>query len=152
MDQIEIDNQLPEWAFVEVMGHTKIVGRLNAVKLGMAVMLQVNVLKADDTGFAYSKMFSPASLFSITPVDRAYCLAYAKERERYDISPVPFIQPAKQLTNGEPEDFFEWCAVHGFQDVADDRHNADSDRLAEALELYSTRKDRDTDKHDEEEF
>lgn len=155
--QIESENLLPEWAFVEVMGHAKIVGRLNAVKLGMAVMLQVNVLKADDTGFAYSKMFSPASLFSITPVDKAYCLAYAKERERFDVSPVPYITPAKQLGNGESEDFFDWCNANGFSDVGTSKVSESSpERLKEALEAYEDRFDKDDLKkqyaHEDEEF
>lgn len=98
--QLESENLLPEWAFVEVMGHSKICGRLTPVKMGVAMMLRVDVLKADagpvlvpaPEVFAYSKMFSPASLFSITPVDYKYCLAWAKERERYDAAPVPYIQ------------------------------------------------------------
>jgi len=124
-EKIESDNQLPEWAFVEVMGHSKICGRLSAVKLGVAVMLQIQVQKADGTGPAYSKMYSPASLFSITPVNRDYCLLWSKQAEAHELTPVPWLPPAvPQLTSGddrESDDFFEWCAAHGYQDVADEK-------------------------------
>ena len=144
MEAEQIESRLPEWAFVEVMGHAKICGRLSAVKMGMAVMLQVDVLKADNSGVAFSKMFSPASLFSITPVTREYCLGYALQRERFEAAPVPYIAPpSRQITSGEPDDFFEWCAARGYHDIAEHQSEALPGRLQEALELYSLRHDRD---------
>lgn len=97
MDESSLETQLPEWAFVEVMGHTKIAGRLSPIKMGVAVMLQVDVLKADGSGTAYSKMYSPASLFSITPVTRDYCLRWSTEAEKYSHTPVPWSPPAAQI-------------------------------------------------------
>lgn len=159
MEQPELESQLPEWAFVEVMGHSKICGKLTPVKMGVAMMLRVDVLKADAPSpvlvpappahagvFAYSKMFSPASLFSITPVDYKYCLAWSKERERYDAAPVPYIQPApeaKQLTSGVPDDFFQFCEQCGFEDVASAGVDTPAKRLKEALEAYGCRNERE---------
>jgi hypothetical protein len=95
------DEALDFWAFVEVMGHSKIAGRLTTRKLGVSVMLQVDVLKPDGTGTAYSKLYSPSALFSITPVNEDYCLKWAKQASQYDFQPVPFISPpGRQLTEG----------------------------------------------------
>lgn len=156
MELPELESQLPEWAFVEVMGHSKICGRLNAVKLGMAVMLQVNVLKPEGEGFAYSKLYSPASLFSITPVDRDYCARWAKARSEYDVPPVPYLQPepaAKQLGTGTTinpsDDFFQWCADNGHAEISDGWPHVDPKVLHETLELYAARHERDHDKHEE---
>ncbi len=91
------DETLDFFAFVEVMGHSKIAGRLTTRKLGVAVMLQVDVLGPNGSGPAYSKLFSPASIFSITPVDEAYCRKWSEQAARYDVTPVPYIQPTKQL-------------------------------------------------------
>ena len=83
------------WAFVEVMGHSKIAGRLTTRKIGVAVMLQVDVLKPDGTGTAYSKLYSPSSIFSITPVDEAWCQRWSAQASAFDFQPVPYIQPAE---------------------------------------------------------
>jgi hypothetical protein len=137
------DEALDCWAFVEIMGHSKIAGRLTTRKMGVSVMLQVDVLKPDGTGAAYSKLYSPAALFSITPVDRDYCLKWSQQALEYDFKPVPYIaEPARQLTAGEPDDFLEWCAARGFQDVADDTLPS-AGRVMEALEVYKARHDRD---------
>lgn len=98
------DEALEFWAFVEVMGHNKIAGRLTTRKLGTSVMLQVDVLKVDGSGTAYSKLYNPASLFSITPVDEAFCLKWAKQAAAYDFKPVPYVDEQRQLPAGHYED------------------------------------------------
>lgn len=90
------DEALDCWAFVEVMGHSKIAGRLTTRKLGVAVLLQVDVLKPDGSGVAYSKFYSPASLFSITPVTEEYCRKWSKQAAAYSFKPVPFVDEADQ--------------------------------------------------------
>lgn len=147
-EQIEQDNQLPEWAFVEVMGHSKIAGRLSAIKLGVAVMLQVQVMKPDGSGVAYSKMYSPASLFSITPVDQAYCVKWSKTASEYGFKPVPWLpsdEPKQLPAPARSEDFFVWCAESGFPQVAECRQEASAETLREALEAYDKRHDQDDD-------
>lgn len=100
------DEQLDFWAFVEIMGHSKICGRLTTRKLGVQVMLQVDVLKPDGAGVSYSKLYSPSSIFSISPVTEDYCRAWSKQASAYDFKPVPFLDGTRQLTNGtgEPDD------------------------------------------------
>ena len=118
MDQAQIessvvnstDEALDFWAFVEVMGHSKIAGRLTTRKLGVSVMLQVDVLKPDGSEPAYSKLYSPSSVFSITPVTREYCARWSKQAQAYDFAPVPYIaEPPQRLAvtaapESEPED------------------------------------------------
>ena len=89
------DEALDFWAFVEIMGHTKIAGRLTTRKLGVSVMLQVDVLKPDGSGTAYSKLYSPSSIFSVSPVSRDYCLKWAVESTKYKFAPVPYIEPER---------------------------------------------------------
>ena len=152
MNHIE-DELLPEWAFVEVMGHSKIAGKLSAVKLGLAVMLQVQVMKADGKAVAYSKMYSPASLFSITPVSREYCLEWSKQAEAHDVRPVPWYpmslaqlpERSEPDEDEEPDDFFEWCEQRGFCDVATSGPSCPSERLREALEAYEIRNEDEDD-------
>lgn len=94
------DEALDMWAFVEVMGHSKIAGRLTTRKLGTSVMLQVDVLKPDGTGAWYSKLYAPSSLFSITPCTEEYCLKWSKEAARYNATPIPYIEAQRQLPEG----------------------------------------------------
>ena len=89
------DEVLDFWAFVEVMGHSKIAGRLTTRKLGVSVMLQVDVLKPEGAGIAFSKLFSPSSIFSITPVSEDYCAKWSKESVAYDYTPVPYLAPTQ---------------------------------------------------------
>lgn len=85
------DEALDCFAFVEVMGHSRIAGRLTTRKLGVQVMLQVDVLKAADGTTAYTKLYSPSSIFSITPVNEDYCRKWSAQAARYDFKPVPYV-------------------------------------------------------------
>ena len=97
------DEALDLWAFVEIMGHSKLAGRLTTRKVGVSVLLQVDVLKPDSSATAFSKLFNPASIFSITPVDQAWCQRWSAQASNFDFKPVPYIEPARQLAGPEPE-------------------------------------------------
>lgn len=88
------DEQIDAWAYVEIMGHDKIVGRVSERKVGVQVMLQVDVPK-DDNDFAYSKLFSPSSIFSIQPTTEEWCRKYAKAKRSFSI--LPYIPESRQL-------------------------------------------------------
>lgn len=111
MDNVQIesavinssDEALDMWAFVEVMGHSKIAGRLTTRKLGVSVMLQVDVYKPDGSCAWYSKLYSPSSIFSITPCTEEYCLKWSKEAERYNATPIPYIESQRQLPEPSPQ-------------------------------------------------
>ncbi len=96
------EEALDMWAFVEVMGHAKIAGRLTTRKLGVQVMLQVDVAKPDGTGVAFSKLYSPASIFSITPVTEDWCKRWSAQASAFDIRPVPYLpEPQPELESGD---------------------------------------------------
>lgn len=85
------------WAFVEIMGHNKVAGRVSERKVGVAVMLQVDVPNADE-GFSHSQLFSPQAVFSILPTTEEWCRKFSKAR--VDYSPLPYIPPTRQLSDG----------------------------------------------------
>lgn len=103
------DEALDMWAFVEIMGHSKLAGRLTTRKLGTQVMLQVDVLTPDGSAVAYSKLYGPQSIFSITPVNREWCQNWSRQAADYDFKPVPYIPEARQLERGstEPQELWE---------------------------------------------
>ena len=102
------DEPLHCWAFIEIMGHSKIAGRVTERKIGPNVMIQVDVPKLD-TEFLCTKLFNPASLFSITPTNEEWCRKWAKQVANYDLKPLPYIPEAPRLdvtaaSESEPDD------------------------------------------------
>jgi len=89
------------WALVEIFGHTKVAGRVTTRKVGVNVMIQVDVPK-NETEFSHSQLFSPAAIFSINPTTEQWCRRWAKAAASYDRSPLPYI-PAEPnaLEDGE---------------------------------------------------
>lgn len=87
---------LEAWAFIEIMGHSKIAGLVTERKLGTNVMIQVDVPKGDNE-FAYSRLFNPGALFSITPTSEEWCRKWATAAADYDRSPLPYLPDVKAL-------------------------------------------------------
>lgn len=139
------DEALDMWAFVEVMGHSKIAGRLTTRKLGTSVMLQVDVLKPDGSGSWYSKLYAPGSLFSITPCSEEFCKSWSKESEKYGAKPIPYIEAQRQLpAPTDPtrlDDFFDFCVSNGLPHPEEMSH----EDLRDALKLYASRNERRSD-------
>jgi hypothetical protein len=103
MDELTLDkNQetIETWAYVEIMGHSKIAGRVSERKVGVQVMLQVDVPKPDE-GFSFSKLYNPSSIFSISPTTEEWCRKFVKARVEYPV--LPYIPESRQLTKHEPE-------------------------------------------------
>jgi hypothetical protein len=84
------DENLDCWALVEIFGHTKVAGRVTTRKVGVNVMIQVDVPKGA-TELSHSQMFSPAAVFSINPTTEAWCRSWAAEAAKYNQSPLPYI-------------------------------------------------------------
>ena len=95
------EDQIDAWAFVEIMGHDTIAGRISERKVGIQVMIQVDVPK-DKEGFEYSKLFSPSSIFSIQPTTEEWCRKYVANRRNLSI--LPYIPNERQLPNSENVD------------------------------------------------
>ena len=91
---------LETWAYIEIMGHSTVAGRVSERKFGVAVMLQVDVPNPDE-GFAFSKLYSPSSIFSISPITEEWCRKYVKTKINYPV--LPYIPESSQLLKKEDE-------------------------------------------------
>ncbi|MEW6506374.1 MAG: hypothetical protein AB1432_01380 [Bacteroidota bacterium] len=89
------------WAYIEIMGHCRIAGRVSERKVGMQVMLQVDVPKPDD-GFSHTEIFSPSAIFSIKPTTENWCRRFIKTRVHYEV--LPYIPESRQLQPHDQED------------------------------------------------
>jgi hypothetical protein len=90
------------WALVEIFGHTKVAGRVTTRKVGVNVMIQVDVPKGK-TDFSHSQLFSPAAIFSINPTTETWCRRFAKQASEYGHSPLPYIPEERQIADAESE-------------------------------------------------
>lgn len=78
-------NAAPErWAIVEVMGHCRLAGRISEASFAGAQFVRVEtpIMAAEFTSPESVKMveqlYSPGSIFAITPCDEATARRYAK--------------------------------------------------------------------------
>jgi hypothetical protein len=90
------------WAYVEIMGHNKIAGRVSERKVGVAVMLQVDVPNKDE-GFSHSALYSPQSIFSIQPTTEDWCRKFVAARVEYPV--LPYIPSSRQLAAADDDDY-----------------------------------------------
>lgn len=95
------------WAFVEVFGHQQIAGRLSTRKFGNDVMFQIDV-SSGDKEMGYSRLFSPAAIFSVTPTTEEWCRNWQKSAEKNCYPILPYIPAPRPLRHGymldEPDD------------------------------------------------
>lgn len=101
------------WALVEIFGHTKVAGRCTSRKVGVNVMIQVDVPKGD-TELSHSQLFSPAAIFSINPTTEEWCRKWAKAALSYNHSPLPYIpeEPKKIEDAPDNDDDAAWEDSH----------------------------------------
>ena len=109
-ENVLIDNSqetLETWAYIEIMGHNRIAGRVSERKIGVSVILQVDVPKPDKEGFSHTELYSPSSIFSIKPTTEEWCRKFIKTRVDYPV--LPYVITAKQLPPGsqEEQDYFD---------------------------------------------
>jgi hypothetical protein len=90
------DEEVNGWFYVEVFGHTQLAGRVTTRKFGSSVMFQVDVPKGE-TEFSHSQLFSPSSIFSMTPTTEEYCRKFAEARMKHQYAVLPYIPSARQL-------------------------------------------------------
>lgn len=103
-DNILIDkNQetIETWAYIEIMGHSRIAGRISQRKLGADVMWQIDVPKSDE-GFSHSELYAPAAIFSIKPTTEEWCRRWIAAYRSYEV--LPYIPPTKQLKEPDAEE------------------------------------------------
>lgn len=91
------------WALVEIFGHTKVAGRLTERKIGVNVMLQVDIPDSD-SGFSHSRLYGPAAIFSINPTTEEWCRKWTKAQAQYERSPLPYIPEAPKAIEAPTQD------------------------------------------------
>lgn len=103
-DNILIDRDqetIETWAYVEIMGHNRIAGRVSERKVGVQVMLQVDVPRPTE-GFSHSALYSPQAIFSIQPTTEEWCRKFVAARIDYPV--LPFIPIGRQLEEHRDRD------------------------------------------------
>lgn len=110
-DNLQIET-IEGWAYLEIMGHSKVAGRISTKKLGVSVMFQIDIPKGE-TDFSHTEFYSPAAIFSIKPTTEEWCRKFSTAREQYNYEVLPYIPGQKQL--GEHD--------NSFFDPADDDHD-----------------------------
>lgn len=88
------EEQIETWAYVEIMGHTKVAGRISERKIGIQIMFQIDVPKPDE-GFSHTVIYSPSSIFSIQPTTEEWCRKWIGTRVNYDV--LPYTPQMRQL-------------------------------------------------------
>ncbi|MBI2427515.1 MAG: hypothetical protein HYV29_01710 [Ignavibacteriales bacterium] len=88
------------WAYVEIMGHQKIAGRVSERKVGVSVMLQIDVPNPTE-GYSHSVLYSPQSIFSIQPTTEEWCRKFIAARIEYPV--LPYIPASRQLSAPDDE-------------------------------------------------
>lgn len=58
------------WAIVDLMGHSQIAGKVSEEQVAGAMLLRVDVPEIEGIP-AYTKYYSAASIYSLTPTDEA---------------------------------------------------------------------------------
>lgn len=94
------------WCICEIMGHQTFAGYVSERAIAGAGMLQIDVPQVDDKHPAFTKLFSPSSIYGITPTTEQHAREAAAQIR---VRPVTlYILPdAKRLeARVEPEDAF----------------------------------------------
>lgn len=75
------------WAFVEVMGHRRIGGRVSEATIAGAPLLRVDVPRAPpDEGFT-TQFYGGQAIYCLTPSTEELVRAFAAQRQEAPISP-----------------------------------------------------------------
>ena len=72
------DNTFDTWALVELMGHSRIAGRVTDATIGGATFIRVDVPETSG-GQPSTRYFSPAAIYCISPVTEEIARGLAEE-------------------------------------------------------------------------
>ena len=83
---LDNSSELETWAYVEIIGHHQVAGRVSERKVGVQVMLQIDIPDKEN-GFHHTEIYSPSSIFSIKPTTEAWCRSFNMRRVNYPVLP-----------------------------------------------------------------
>jgi len=100
--------QFEGWCIVEIMGHQTFAGYVTERAIAGAGMLQIDVPQVDEKHPAFTKLFSPSSIYGITPTTEQHAReAAAQIRVRpvtLYILPEPKSQRVAMIADREQEE------------------------------------------------
>lgn len=67
------------WCIVEIMGHQTFAGYVTERAIAGAGLLQIDVPAVDDSHPAFTKLFSPSSIYGITPTTEEHARQAASQ-------------------------------------------------------------------------
>ena len=73
------DNTFDTWALVELMGHSRIAGRVTDATIGGATFIRVDVPETSGGQPSHTRYFSPAAIYGISPVTEEIARGLAEE-------------------------------------------------------------------------
>lgn len=67
-----------QWAILEIMGHNRFAGRVSEETIAGAAFLRIDIPAIGDRA-EFTKLFSPSSVYAITPVSETIARGVAEE-------------------------------------------------------------------------
>lgn len=74
-----------QWAILEIMGHQRYAGRVSEETIAGAAFLRIDIPAKKDQP-AFTKLFSPASVYAITPCSEELARGVAEQLSQVPIS------------------------------------------------------------------
>lgn len=91
-----------EWAKVELMGHSVIVGRVSEASMAGGTFLRVDVPAIGPLP-GYTKLFNPSAIYGITPVTEAVAMALLDHYRPEPVSRYEMPQLSEKVQPPEPD-------------------------------------------------
>jgi hypothetical protein len=93
------------WAFVELMGHRRLAGKVSEATVGGAAMLRLDVYDGDAEAPCVTQFYGSSAIYCLTPTAEPLCRAFGR---RYRPAPVTVYElpaaPGESRGAGEYDD------------------------------------------------
>ena len=73
-----MSEKFEQWAILEIMGHNRFAGRVSEETIAGAAFLRIDIPAFGDRA-EFTKLFSPSSVYAITPVSETIARGVAEE-------------------------------------------------------------------------
>lgn len=82
-----------QWAILDIMGHLKLAGFVTEITIAGTGFIRIDVPETSSAG-SYTRMFSPGSLYSISPCTEEAARRVAERLRAVPIEPYELARPA----------------------------------------------------------
>lgn len=123
------NEQATQWAIIELMGHQQIAGRYQEAAGGMhRVDVPETAAEAEPDSFRFTRLYSPAAIYSITFVDEWSARIAARMLSPKPIAVLGFEAEMKRLAAPvKAGDMLEYDGPEYFEDERSPRYDDDLD-------------------------